>query len=328
MRYNYQRGKYALSPSLCSLCIHGCRFLCNININQYFHGIITSKFIIIIPSLQNTHQFCLEIPCVKLSIFVILVFSIFRCLNQNQSLCKWVYKGTGLEYQLLAGPLYIVMFSISGIALGLFILSLNWEWNFIIFWQLLPCFFFRLNFRITSDQPQSYTSDLRSLVGFNDNSRRICHTLLAHCCSTLPPWNLVSIFSKCLHISPEPTLPCCVHVGWSALSLELYFAIKLTITRLLCHFSSAGCVPFSASIIADLFPAVSGTFDIFLKCHHICVKLAPISRAMQPPWMAFDCLGNPSMMLLFPMINKICHSAMQHDGKTKKWYVVWYGFHQ
>ena len=32
--------------------------------------------------------------------------------------CYWFYNGQGFEYQLLAGPIYIVMFAVSGILLG------------------------------------------------------------------------------------------------------------------------------------------------------------------------------------------------------------------
>ncbi|CAH1787144.1 unnamed protein product, partial [Owenia fusiformis] len=38
--------------------------------------------------------------------------------NWNETLCSWYYLGTGIEYQLLAGPLFIILFSLSGVPLG------------------------------------------------------------------------------------------------------------------------------------------------------------------------------------------------------------------
>ena len=32
--------------------------------------------------------------------------------------CEWHYLGHGVDYQLLAGPIFIVLFSISGIPMG------------------------------------------------------------------------------------------------------------------------------------------------------------------------------------------------------------------
>ena len=45
-------------------------------------------------------------------------FVSFRsCLLQPS--CRWDYTGLGMEYQLLAGPSFIAVFSVSGILLGL-----------------------------------------------------------------------------------------------------------------------------------------------------------------------------------------------------------------
>jgi hypothetical protein len=46
---------------------------------------------------------------------------IIRCrpdVAQNESWCYWRYLGTGTQYQLLAGPLYILMFAVSAIPMG------------------------------------------------------------------------------------------------------------------------------------------------------------------------------------------------------------------
>lgn len=47
---------------------------------------------------------------------------IFRCtqLNVNgTTYCEWNYNGLGLEYQLLAGPSFIAVFTIVGVILGI-----------------------------------------------------------------------------------------------------------------------------------------------------------------------------------------------------------------
>ena len=41
-----------------------------------------------------------------------------RCAKEETTPCYWRYFGRGIDYQLLAGPLYIVIFSISGIPMG------------------------------------------------------------------------------------------------------------------------------------------------------------------------------------------------------------------
>ena len=37
----------------------------------------------------------------------------------NQTYCEWNFAGSGLQYQLLAGPAFIAIFTVSGIILGL-----------------------------------------------------------------------------------------------------------------------------------------------------------------------------------------------------------------
>ncbi|CAH1786619.1 unnamed protein product [Owenia fusiformis] len=39
--------------------------------------------------------------------------------DRNTTVCQWKYLGTGILYQLLAGPLYIVLYAVSGIPLGM-----------------------------------------------------------------------------------------------------------------------------------------------------------------------------------------------------------------
>jgi len=43
----------------------------------------------------------------------------YRCdLRDTKALCEWRYVGRGLQYQLLAGPVFTVLFSVSGVPLG------------------------------------------------------------------------------------------------------------------------------------------------------------------------------------------------------------------
>lgn len=46
----------------------------------------------------------------------------FRCLLpsvNNTILCEWNFLGSGIEYQLLAGPAFAAIFSVMGIILGI-----------------------------------------------------------------------------------------------------------------------------------------------------------------------------------------------------------------
>lgn len=36
----------------------------------------------------------------------------------NKSVCSWDYDGSGVQYQVLAGPAFIAVFTISGIIIG------------------------------------------------------------------------------------------------------------------------------------------------------------------------------------------------------------------
>ncbi|XP_077986193.1 uncharacterized protein LOC144440682 [Glandiceps talaboti] len=48
------------------------------------------------------------------------LFNIHRCEGSTKSAeCEWYYTGTGYEYQLLAGPLFNVIFSFTGVPVGL-----------------------------------------------------------------------------------------------------------------------------------------------------------------------------------------------------------------
>ena len=72
----------------------------------------------------------------------IFTFSlIFRCErkkfeNSSQHVCVWDYDGTGSQYQILAGPVFILVFSISGIPLG-FCAGVFHRRNLIVFCLLL-----------------------------------------------------------------------------------------------------------------------------------------------------------------------------------------------
>ncbi len=49
---------------------------------------------------------------------------ISRCLaavdpgGSGSNVCEWTYNGQGIEYQVLAGPVFVVVFTISGIIMG------------------------------------------------------------------------------------------------------------------------------------------------------------------------------------------------------------------
>ena len=46
----------------------------------------------------------------------------FRCLQDSINgtvVCEWNYLGSGIEYQIVAGPAFIAIFAFMGIVLGL-----------------------------------------------------------------------------------------------------------------------------------------------------------------------------------------------------------------
>ena len=46
------------------------------------------------------------------------IFSCSDSVDPDKDWCYWHYLGRGTQYQLLAGPMYTVLFAISGIPLG------------------------------------------------------------------------------------------------------------------------------------------------------------------------------------------------------------------
>ncbi|XP_048587270.1 MFS-type efflux pump MSMEG_3705-like [Nematostella vectensis] len=56
--------------------------------------------------------------------------------NLTFSVCRWDYDGTGEEYQILAGPAFIVIYTFSGVILGLFTGTFNRK-NILVFCLLL-----------------------------------------------------------------------------------------------------------------------------------------------------------------------------------------------
>lgn len=50
------------------------------------------------------------------------VLLIFRCGNitnvNDTDVCKWDYNGQGLQYQIVAGPVFILVYTFMGIAVG------------------------------------------------------------------------------------------------------------------------------------------------------------------------------------------------------------------
>ena len=45
--------------------------------------------------------------------------SIVSNTSTTEHVCKWDYNGQGFEYQILAGPIFIIVFTFAGIFLGL-----------------------------------------------------------------------------------------------------------------------------------------------------------------------------------------------------------------
>lgn len=66
---------------------------------------------------------------------------IYRCelktaKKSTQHVCVWDYDGTGSDYQILAGPVFILIYTVSGIPLG-FCAGVFHRRNLIVFCLLL-----------------------------------------------------------------------------------------------------------------------------------------------------------------------------------------------
>lgn len=69
----------------------------------------------------NVEQNVYNVPS---TMIIVLIFLIpCRCelltLEDGKSYCEWNYNGLGFEYQLLAGPAFIAVYSIVGIFFGM-----------------------------------------------------------------------------------------------------------------------------------------------------------------------------------------------------------------
>jgi len=53
---------------------------------------------------------------------VCLVYSCesMRDINLSPGMCKWAHNGQGLQYEILAGPVFIVVYTLAGIPLSIF----------------------------------------------------------------------------------------------------------------------------------------------------------------------------------------------------------------
>ena len=57
--------------------------------------------------------FCYHVRCSCVSSFIHV------SNNSNDTMaCDWAYSGTGIEYEVLAGPVFIVMFTLVGVTLS------------------------------------------------------------------------------------------------------------------------------------------------------------------------------------------------------------------
>ena len=54
------------------------------------------------------------------------VCSCSESVNPDRDWCNWHYLGRGTQYQVLAGPMFIVLFAISGIPLGRFLFAFRY----------------------------------------------------------------------------------------------------------------------------------------------------------------------------------------------------------
>ena len=59
-----------------------------------------------------------------------------RAKNSTQRVCVWDYDGTGSDYQILAGPVFILVYTVSGIPLG-FCAGVFHRRNLIVFCLVL-----------------------------------------------------------------------------------------------------------------------------------------------------------------------------------------------
>ena len=103
----------------------------------------------------NCHSVCVGSPCdlLLLAFFIEIdkykalmeknnyCVLCFRCErkragNSSQHVCVWDYDGTGNQYQILAGPVFILVYTISGIPLG-FCAGVFHRRNLIVFCLLL-----------------------------------------------------------------------------------------------------------------------------------------------------------------------------------------------
>lgn len=72
---------------------------------------------------------------------ITLLWLFFRCewkkaKNSSQRVCIWDYDGTGSDYQILAGPVFILVYTVSGIPLG-FCAGVFHRRNLIVFCLVL-----------------------------------------------------------------------------------------------------------------------------------------------------------------------------------------------
>ena len=103
----------------------------------------------------NCHSVCVGSPCDLLLLAVFIEIDKYKALmeksnycvlcfrcerkragNSSQHVCVWDYDGTGNQYQILAGPVFILVYTISGIPLG-FCAGVFHRRNLIVFCLLL-----------------------------------------------------------------------------------------------------------------------------------------------------------------------------------------------
>jgi len=93
------------------------------------------------------------------------IFSCASAQYENATYCGWNYVGSGIQYQLLAGPCFIVVFTITGILLGVigdvynrFAFSIQiFSHPLLKFASCVICFRETLNFQLHSVGIFAYT---------------------------------------------------------------------------------------------------------------------------------------------------------------------------
>ncbi len=161
--------------------------------------------------------------------------------ENETNLCVWTFTGKGFEYDLLAGPIFIVCYTVAGIFVG-FTADI-YNRYFVVHLPktsqraqrtVFRCSAVASNHNFAQTFQESSHGIVRDPVVCGDYSDGIRTEVLAACLAEISPWCIVSR-TVVIHDALEIASDIFLH------------------TSLLNVFSEAGCTPFAASIIADYF---------------------------------------------------------------------------